>query len=83
MSNELTTVDEVIDALGGTSETAKLVGRNSQAVSNWRARKQIPPETFVVLSAELRSRALSAPVSLWGMVEPKADAAAQHSEAAE
>ena len=71
MTRQLTTVDEVIDALDGTSETAKLVGRNSQAVSNWRARKQIPAETFVVLSAELRRRGLTAEASLWGMVEPK------------
>lgn len=35
-------VSELIDALGGTTETAKIAGVGKSAVSNWRAAEKIP-----------------------------------------
>lgn len=64
------TADAVIDLLGGTSATARLVGRSNQAVSNWRGTGRLPPETFLVISAALSERGASAPASLWGIAEP-------------
>lgn len=37
-------VDVAIDAAGGTKATADLTGVSLQAVTNWRARGQIPPQ---------------------------------------
>lgn len=64
------TVDDAIDALGGTSATARLMLKKPQHVSNWRAEKRIAAETFLMFKRELRSRRLSAPSSLWGITQP-------------
>jgi len=75
----LQTTDDVIDALGGTKAVAEIVSRRPQAVSNWRekVRGRFPPETYLILTAALKRRRLSAPSSLWGM-----SAASSQSEAA-
>jgi ABC-type hemin transport system substrate-binding protein len=67
---ELTTANDVIDKLGGNQAVAKLTNRKPNAVSNWRSFDAFPPDTFLVLTAALRERGESAPVSLWRMVEP-------------
>jgi hypothetical protein len=64
---ELKTVDDVIDELGGTSATAKLTGRKSQHVSNWRREKRLAKNTIVILQAHLHSRQLYAAPELWGI----------------
>jgi hypothetical protein len=63
----LKTVDEVIDALGGTTATARLTGRTLSAVSNWRSTKRLPADLFLMLSKALDERGAMAPPSLWGM----------------
>jgi hypothetical protein len=63
----LHTVDEVIDALGGTAVTARLTGRSLQAVSNWRFAKRLPADLFLLLSRALSEKGATAPPSLWGM----------------
>lgn len=70
-SRELQTAGEVIDALGGTAATARITGRKDQHVSNWRAAKKLPADTFLILQAELRARELDAPPSLWGIRAPE------------
>jgi hypothetical protein len=72
--HELTTVDAVINELGGTSATAKITGRKDQHVSNWRAARRLPANTFLILQAELRERGKTAPPSLWGIREPEQQA---------
>lgn len=67
---ELQTVDEVIDQLGGTAATARLTARKDQHVSNWRAAKRLPADTFLILRAALAERGLTAPARLWGIREP-------------
>lgn len=66
----LTTTSEVVDALGGTRAVAALTGRTGTAVSNWKARRRFPPETYVLLSHELLNLGLQAPARLWKMEAP-------------
>lgn len=46
----LTSVDAVIEAVGGTSAAAALAGVGPPAVSNWKARGAIPSEYFLSFS---------------------------------
>lgn len=46
----LTTVDEVIRALGGPTKTAAIAAVGASAVVNWRKRQEIPPEHFLLIS---------------------------------
>lgn len=45
----LTTVDEVILALGGPTKTAAVAGVGASAVVNWRTRGEIPPDCFLLI----------------------------------
>lgn len=74
MARNLQTADEVIDALGGTAATARLTKRKDQHVSNWRAARRLPPNTYLVIQRELVARRLSAPPSIWGIQDPEAAA---------
>lgn len=68
MQTNLTSVDAVIDALGGTGATASLLGyRSNSPVSNWRARGRLPADKFLVMQDELKRRGLIAPPTLWGI----------------
>lgn len=44
---------EVIDALGGSSALAVVLGVGQTAVSNWRSRGAIPPEYFLTITEAL------------------------------
>lgn len=44
----LNSVDAVIEALGGNTSAASLASVGGSAVSNWRARGEIPPENFLL-----------------------------------
>lgn len=69
---QLQTASDVIDALGGTAKVQALTGRKyAQSVSNWRKSDRLPPDTFVILSAELERLGRNAPPSLWRMAEPE------------
>lgn len=59
-----------MDALGGTRAVADLTGRTYPAAFNWRSFQTFPADTYVVLTAALRDKDLTAPDSLWGMVAP-------------
>jgi hypothetical protein len=65
----LTTVDQVILALGGPTQTGKLVGRSPQVVVNWRRKGLIPAEYRDALLSALNESGHDAPPALWGMVE--------------
>lgn len=69
----LTEVGAVVDKLGGSTATAYLTGRRVQHVSNWRAAKRFPPDTFLIMRAELAKRGCTAPPSLWSIREPDDD----------
>jgi hypothetical protein len=69
MAEELCTTAEVVDALGGVQEVARITGRKYGAAWNWLKFQTFPSDTFLVLTAALRAKGKSAPASLWGMVE--------------
>ena len=68
---DLQTAGEVIDALGGTAATARLVGRKDQHVSNWRASGRLPADTFLIIAELLKEKNATAPPSVWGIREPE------------
>lgn len=57
---KLKTVDEIVDALGGTVAVARLVNLSKQAVCNWRYRKGIPARNYATIEAALAARRLVA-----------------------
>ena len=67
----LTTVDAVIDAVGGTAAAAVLTARKPQHVSNWRKEKRIASATYLQFKEELNKRKLRASPVLWGIAVPK------------
>jgi hypothetical protein len=70
MAQELHTVKEVVEALGGTTAVKALTGGSYlSAVSNWKRRGTFPASTHYVLTRALSERSLRAPASLWGMRE--------------
>lgn len=66
MRKNLTTVDEVVDSLGGTGAVADLVGVWPSAVSNWRARGFIAPDKFRVISEALEAAGARADLRVFG-----------------
>jgi len=44
----LKSVEEVVEAVGGNSAAAALAGVSAPAISNWKARGQIPAEKYFV-----------------------------------
>ena len=74
---ELNSVDEVIAVLGGVTAAAGMVGKTAQTANSWRVAQQLPTKTYLVLSKELEKRGYTAPLRLWGMIEPtRAESAA-------
>lgn len=62
---QLSTVDEVIDALGGKSGCVdRGWAKSRQAVNNWIARG-FPPRLHAAMTEELRKAGCSAPDRLW------------------
>lgn len=62
----LSTIDELIDALGGPSKVALIGGVGLTAVSNWRSRGKIPAEKFMLFSAALSAMGKTAAPALFG-----------------
>ncbi|MCJ2086508.1 helix-turn-helix domain-containing protein [Methylobacterium sp. E-005] len=64
-----TTSGQVIDALGGTAELAKALGRKMTVISNWRTGGAFPANTYLVLTDLLQKVDSRAPAHLWNMVD--------------
>jgi hypothetical protein len=62
----LRSVDDIVDALGGTGAAAELVGLGRSAISNWRARGTIPAENFLTVASELEKRGLEVDPAAFG-----------------
>lgn len=62
----LTSVDDVIEALGGTAAAAGLAGVSAPAVSNWRERGKIAPDKFLLISEALRAKGAEVSPSVFG-----------------
>jgi DNA-binding transcriptional regulator YdaS (Cro superfamily) len=65
----LESVDEVIEALGGTQRSAEQLGVLPTAVSNWKARGKIPSDKFLVISGALRERGKKVSSTIFGFSE--------------
>lgn len=65
----LETVEDVIEALGGTDAVRDLADVDSaQAVHNWRARGGFPARLFHAMTLALGQRDLEADPALWGQL---------------
>lgn len=62
----LTTVDDVIEALGGTAAAAGLTGVTPPAVSNWRERGKIATDKFPLIREALAAKGKEASLSVFG-----------------
>jgi len=72
MGNQLKTVGDVIEELGGiqiVEEMTKSLSKKRpySRVRMWKHRERFPPKTFTVLQRALQKRGKSAPPQLWGM----------------
>jgi hypothetical protein len=61
----LTTIDKVIDTLGGVDAVARLTRRGSTAVHNWRAEGQFPASLYLKMVKRLHRRGFTAPHTLF------------------
>ena len=68
-TDSLSSVPDVIAALGGPDALSNLTGRGVRAVSMWKVRGKFASETYAVMIEALRERGLDAPRSLWGQLE--------------
>lgn len=66
----LTTVDEVIEAMGGGSACASLAGVGRAAVSNWRERGRFPSDLLFLFSGALAEKGKEADPALFGQRLP-------------
>lgn len=65
----LETVEEVVDAVGGTFEAAKLAGLEPPGVSNWKSRGRIPPQKSMIFAEALKATGKTADPRVFG-IEP-------------
>jgi hypothetical protein len=62
----LWTFNEIVDALGGPTLTARVAGGNNvAAVGVWRRRNQFPCKYYPVMKAALETLGFKAPIELW------------------
>lgn len=66
-TTELSSVNDIVEALGGTKKVAELIGRTDPAISNWRKLGCFPASTYLVIKGELEKKNKTAPDSLWSM----------------
>jgi len=62
----LTSVESVIEALGGPTKMAAVAGVGASAVVNWRVRGEIPPENFILITDALRAMGAEADPTVFG-----------------
>jgi DNA-binding transcriptional regulator YdaS (Cro superfamily) len=68
----LKSVDAVIAALGGPTKMAALTGVGPSAVINWRTRREIPAEYFVLICEALEAAGKGVERSVFGFNEARA-----------
>jgi hypothetical protein len=62
---ELTSVAEVIDALGGKNAVAEAFGFTPNAVAHWARHGAFPAHTYLAIGAELRRLGFACSVHKW------------------
>jgi DNA-binding transcriptional regulator YdaS (Cro superfamily) len=68
----LTSVNEVSDALGGDEATGAIAGVAPKTVKQWKFRKRLPQDKYLVISQALSERGKKADVALWRFVTEQA-----------
>lgn len=68
MLQQLTSISEVIDALGGIQAVADLTGRKYMAAAQDKRLGKFPSRTRDVMTVALAEKGKTAPASLWGML---------------
>ena len=68
----LNSVDEVIEALGGTTAVASLAGVGVPAVSNWSKRGRISRGSFMTVRDALAAKGKEVSPAVFGFKEPAA-----------
>ena len=61
----LTTVTEVLEALGGYAALAKRFGASPQSTWNWTVQHTFPADVYGTMLADLNALGFDAPPSLW------------------
>lgn len=74
MSDELTTVAAVFEALGGVSKVARLTGGTYRRVHNWKSFNRFPRNTYLVIADALAAQGKRANPSLWEMMRASNEA---------
>ncbi len=68
MARHISSIEELIEALGGTSAVARFCEYESDSgVSNWKARGFIPPAWHLRLLLELSKRGCTVAPSVFGL----------------
>lgn len=62
----LSTIDSVIEAVGGAAAVTALTGVGAPGQSNWKARGFIPSDLFLIFEDALRKAGKSADPALFG-----------------
>lgn len=64
----ITTVQAVIDALGGEEAVSALTGAKRNAIRMWRYARRLPSNRYNHMTAELAKLGLNASPELWGQI---------------
>lgn len=64
---DITSIDALIRALGGPSAVGEWLGITQEAVSNWKARDNIPPGWHQRLGLALRKKGLTIDPRVFGL----------------
>lgn len=69
MVESLTTVEQVVDKLGGNLAVAAITGaKHTSAISNWKRLGKFPAKTHKIMKDALQERSFDAPDDLWSIV---------------
>lgn len=63
----ITSVEQMVAVLGGTSAAAALAGTDKRVVSNWKARGRVPAEYFLTLTDALAELGQQADPAIFGI----------------
>lgn len=74
MSKVIASVAELVTELGGPKRASEVLGgATPQKVVNWRASGKLPARFHLLHGMQLAELGISAPPSLWGLIEEAAE----------
>lgn len=67
---KLETYDDVVNAFGGSTELAKLLGRGAPSIWNWQHKRgRFPAQFYRAMTEALAENKMTAAPELWGQVK--------------